>query len=49
MGGVDKHDKLWTTFALGKSHKFKKFYVKLLLFFMLEACLIEIAACKESL
>jgi hypothetical protein len=32
MGGVDKHDKLRSTFALGKHHKFKKYYVKLMLF-----------------
>jgi hypothetical protein len=32
MGGVDKHDKLHSTFALGKHHKFKKYYVKLMLF-----------------
>lgn len=32
MGGVDKHDKLRSTFALGKRHKFKKYYVKLMLF-----------------
>jgi hypothetical protein len=31
MGGVDKHDKLRSTFALGKHHKFKKYYVKLML------------------
>jgi hypothetical protein len=34
MGGVDKHDKLWNTFALGKCHKFKKYYMKLLFFLM---------------
>jgi hypothetical protein len=32
MGGVDKHDKLRSTFSLGKHHKFKKYYVKLMLF-----------------
>ena len=32
MGGVDKHDKLRSTFALGKHHKWKKYYVKLMLF-----------------
>jgi hypothetical protein len=32
MGGVDKHDKLRSTFSLGKRHKLKKYYVKLLLF-----------------
>ena len=32
MGGVDKHDKLRSPFALGKHHKFKKYYVKLMLF-----------------
>jgi hypothetical protein len=30
MGGVDKHDKLRSTFSLGKHHKFKKYYVKLM-------------------
>jgi hypothetical protein len=34
MGGVDKHDKLQSTFALGKQHKFKKYYIKLLPFLM---------------
>ncbi len=34
MGGVDKHDKLRSTFALGKHHKLKKYYVKLTLFLM---------------
>lgn len=29
MGGVDNHEKLQSTFALGKQHKFKKYYVKL--------------------
>ena len=32
IGGVDIHDKLQITFALGKRHKFEKYYVKLLLF-----------------
>jgi hypothetical protein len=32
MGGVDKHDKLWSSFALGKHHKLKKYYIKLMLF-----------------
>jgi len=32
MGGVDKHDKLRSTFSLGKQHKLKKYYVKWLLF-----------------
>jgi hypothetical protein len=32
MGGVVKHDKLHSTFYLGKQHKLKKYYVKLLLF-----------------
>jgi hypothetical protein len=32
MGGVDKHDKLRSTFSFGKRHKLKKYYVKLLLF-----------------
>jgi hypothetical protein len=31
---VDKHDKLRSTVALGKHHKFKKYYVKLMLFLM---------------
>jgi hypothetical protein len=34
MGGVDRHDKLRSTFSLAKRHKFKKYYVKLLLFVM---------------
>ena len=34
MGGVDRHDKLRSTFSLGKHHKFKKYYVKLMLFIM---------------
>jgi hypothetical protein len=34
MGGVDKHDKLRSTFSLCKQHKFKKYYVKLLLFLL---------------
>ncbi len=34
MGGVDRHDRLRSTFSLGKRHKFKKYYVKLLLFLM---------------
>jgi len=32
MGGVDRHDKLRSTFSLGKRHKFRKYYVKLVLF-----------------
>jgi hypothetical protein len=32
MGGVDEHDKLRSAFSLGKRHKLKKYYVKLLLF-----------------
>jgi hypothetical protein len=32
MGGVDRHDRLRSTFSLCKRHKFKKYYVKLLLF-----------------
>jgi hypothetical protein len=32
MGGVDKHDKLRSMFSLGKRHKLKKYYVKLVLF-----------------
>ncbi len=34
MGGVDRHDRLRSTFSLCKKHKFKKYYVKLLLFIM---------------
>jgi hypothetical protein len=34
MGGVDRHDRLRSTFSLCKRHKFKKYYVKLLLFIM---------------
>ncbi len=34
MGSVDKNDKLRSTFALGKHHKFKKYSVKLMLFLM---------------
>jgi hypothetical protein len=34
MGGVDQHDRLWSSFSLGKAHKFKKYYIKLLLFVM---------------
>jgi hypothetical protein len=37
MGGIDRHDRLQSTFSLGKQHKFKKYYVKLMLF------LVEIA------
>jgi len=32
MGGVDRHDRLRSTYSLCKRHKFKKYYVKLLLF-----------------
>ena len=32
MRGVEKHDKLRSTFSLSKHHKFKKYYVKLMLF-----------------
>jgi hypothetical protein len=32
MGGVDRHDKLCSTFSLGKHHKFKKYFVKFMLF-----------------
>jgi hypothetical protein len=32
MGGVDHHDRLWSTFSLGKKDHFKKYYVKLSLF-----------------
>lgn len=34
MGGLDRHDRLRSTFSLCKKHKFKKYYVKLLLFIM---------------
>jgi hypothetical protein len=34
MGGVDRHDRLRSSFSLGKAHKFKKYYIKLLLFVM---------------
>jgi hypothetical protein len=27
MGGVDRHDRLRSTFSLGKKHKFKKYYI----------------------
>jgi hypothetical protein len=37
MGGLDRHDRLRSTFSLDKQHKFKKYYVKLMLF------LVEIA------
>jgi hypothetical protein len=32
MGGVNVHDRLCSMFSLCKHHKFKKYYVKLLLF-----------------
>jgi len=32
MGGIDSSDRLRATFSLGKQHKFKKYYVKLMLF-----------------
>ena len=32
MGGVDRHDRLRSTFSLCKAHKFRKYYVKLFLF-----------------
>jgi hypothetical protein len=32
MGGVDRHDRLQSTFSLGKKHHFRKYYVKLFLF-----------------
>lgn len=32
MGGVDRHDRLRSTFSLGKRHHFRKYYVKLFLF-----------------
>jgi len=32
MGGVDRHDRLQSIFSLGKQHKFKKYYVKRMLF-----------------
>ncbi|MFN9978694.1 MAG: hypothetical protein ACK53Y_02210 [bacterium] len=31
-GGIDSSDRLRATFSLGKQHKFKKYYVKLMLF-----------------
>jgi hypothetical protein len=34
MGGVDRHDRLRSTFSLCKHLKFKKYYVKLLLFLL---------------
>jgi hypothetical protein len=34
MGGVDRHDRLRSTFSLCKKHKFKKYYVKLFLFLL---------------
>jgi hypothetical protein len=34
MAGVDQHDHLWSSFSLGKAHKIKKYYIKLLLFVM---------------
>jgi hypothetical protein len=34
MGGVDRHDRLRSTFSLCKRLKFKKYYVKLLLFLL---------------
>jgi hypothetical protein len=34
MGGVDRHDRLHSTFSICKKHKFKKYYVKLFLFLM---------------
>jgi hypothetical protein len=34
MGGVDKHDKLRSTFSLGTHHKLKKYYVELMLFLL---------------
>ena len=37
MGGVDRHDRLRSSFSIGKAHKFKKYYVKLLLFVMVVA------------
>ena len=34
MGGVDRHDRLRSSFSLCKAHHFKKYYVKLMLFLM---------------
>jgi len=34
MGVMDQHDRLQSSFSLSKAHKFKKYYVKLLLFLM---------------
>jgi hypothetical protein len=34
MGGIDRHDRLRSTFSICKKHKFKKYYVKLFLFLL---------------
>ncbi len=34
MGGVDRHDRLRSTFSLSKKHHFKKYYIKLMLFLL---------------
>jgi hypothetical protein len=34
MGGVDRHDRLRSSFSLCKTHKFHKYYVKLFLFLL---------------
>jgi hypothetical protein len=34
MGGEDRHDRLQSSFSLGKAHKLKKYCIKLLLFVM---------------
>jgi hypothetical protein len=34
MGGVDRHDRLRSSFSLCKVHKFRKYYVKLFLFLL---------------
>jgi hypothetical protein len=32
IGGVDRHDRLCSSFSLCKAHHFKKYYMKLMLF-----------------
>ncbi len=34
MGGVDRHDRLRSSFSICKAHKFRKYYVKLFLFLL---------------
>jgi hypothetical protein len=34
MGGVDQHDRLRSTFSLCKTHHYKKYYIKLMLFLL---------------